>query len=107
LKSAKSIPIIVSAGFRLVSPIGGSPVFLLLTREYARQQRKLRAGRVVINSFILLIVSFVVRTRILWFFGISLAEALFMQRKRWRQSRTCAPACIIEIECMRTAILPH
>jgi hypothetical protein len=73
----------------------------------ARQQRKLRAGRVVINSFILLIVSFVVRTRILWFFGISLAEALFMQRKRWRQSRTCAPACIIEIECMRTAILPH
>ena len=39
--------------------------------------------------------------------ALSLAGALFMERKRWCQSRTCAPACIIEIECMRTAILPH
>jgi multiple antibiotic resistance protein len=72
LKSAKSIPLIVSVLFRLVNPMGGSPVFLRLTREYATQQRKLQAGRVAINSFILLIVSFVVRTHILWFFGISL-----------------------------------
>jgi len=66
LKSAKSILLIVSVLFWLVNPIGGSPVFLLLTREYATQQRKLRAGRVAINSFILLIVWFVVRTQILW-----------------------------------------
>jgi multiple antibiotic resistance protein len=72
LKSAKSIPLIVNALFRLVNPIGGNPVFLPLTQEYATQERKLRAGRVAINSFILLIVSFVVGTHILWFVGISL-----------------------------------
>lgn len=71
-ESAKSILLIVSALFPLVNPIGGSPVFLLLTQEYAPQERKLLARRVAINSFILLIVSFVVGTHILSFFGISL-----------------------------------
>jgi multiple antibiotic resistance protein len=71
-ESAKSILLIVSALFPLVNPIGGSPVFLLLTQEYAPQERKPLARRVAINSFILLIVSFVVGTHILSFFGISL-----------------------------------
>jgi MarC family integral membrane protein len=149
----------VNALFALVNPIGGSPVFLPLTQEYVTQERKLRAGRVAVNSFILLIVSFVVGTHILWFSGfrcrscrlaavvpsginvifrlsaffadvhrradlversecagayaprlgraLSLVEALFMHRNRWCQSRMCAPACIIEIECMRTRILLH
>jgi len=71
-ESAKSILLIVSALFPLVNPIGGSPVFLLLTQEYASEERKLLARRVAINSFILLIVSFVVGTHILSFFEISL-----------------------------------
>ena len=71
-ESAKSILLMVSALFPLVNPIGGSPVFLLLTQEYTAQERKLLARRVAINSFILLIVSFVVGTHILSFFGISL-----------------------------------
>jgi multiple antibiotic resistance protein len=71
-ESAKSILLIVSALFPLVNPIGGSPVFLLLTQEYTTKERKLLARRVAINSFILLIVSFVVGTHILSFFGISL-----------------------------------
>jgi multiple antibiotic resistance protein len=68
----KSILLMVSALFPLVNPIGGSPVFLLLTQECSTEQRKLLARRVAINSFILLIVSFVVGTHILSFFGISL-----------------------------------
>jgi multiple antibiotic resistance protein len=69
---AKNILLIVSALFPIVNPIGGSPVFLLLTQDYSRESRKLLARRVAINSFILLIVSVVVGTHILTFFGISL-----------------------------------
>jgi multiple antibiotic resistance protein len=69
---AKSILLIVSALFPIVNPIGGSPIFLLLTQEYSTDERRLFARRVAINSFILLIVSVVVGTHILSFFGISL-----------------------------------
>jgi multiple antibiotic resistance protein len=71
-ETAKSILLIVSALFPIVNPIGGSPVFLLLTQDYSRDSRRLLASRVAINSFILLIVSVVVGTHILSFFGISL-----------------------------------
>lgn len=69
---AKSILLIVSALFPIVNPIGGSPVFLLLTQDYSADARKLLARSVAINSFVLLIVSVVVGTHILAFFGISL-----------------------------------
>ncbi len=62
----------VSALFPIVNPIGGSPVFLLLTQDHSRESRKLLARRVAMNSFILLIVSMAVGTHILSFFGISL-----------------------------------
>lgn len=71
-ETAKSILLIVSALFPLVNPIGGSPVFLLLTEGYSTQERKLLARSVAMNSFILLIVSVLVGTHILSFFGISL-----------------------------------
>ncbi len=72
LEAAKSVLLIVSALFPIVNPIGGSPVFLLLTPDYSTASRKLLARRVAINSFILLIVSVLVGTHILSFFGISL-----------------------------------
>jgi len=49
-ESAKSILLIVSALFPIVNPIGGSPVFLLLTQDYSKESRKLLARRVAINS---------------------------------------------------------
>jgi multiple antibiotic resistance protein len=58
--------------FPIVNPIGGSPVFLLLTQDFSRESRKLLARRVAMNSFVLLIVSMLVGTHILSFFGISL-----------------------------------
>src|SRR5215831_13250271 len=69
----KSILLIVTALFPIVNPIGGSPIFLLLTQDYSTEQRKLLARQVALNSFILLIASVVVGTHILSFFGISLA----------------------------------
>jgi len=69
---SKSILLIVSALFPIVNPVGGSPVFLLLTQGYSGEARKLLARRVAINSFVLLIASFVVGTHILSFFEISL-----------------------------------
>jgi len=69
---AKSILFIVTALFPIVNPIGGSPIFLLLTPEYSPGARKLLARRVAMNSFVLLIASVVVGTHILTFFGISL-----------------------------------
>jgi len=69
---SKSILLIFSALFPIVNPIGGSPIFLLLTQEYSADDRKLLARRVAINSFVLLIAAVSVGTHILSFFGISL-----------------------------------
>ena len=55
-----------------MDPIGGSPVFLSLTRDYTRDIRKLLARRIAIDSFILLLASFAIGSHVLSFFGISL-----------------------------------
>ncbi|MGD0180366.1 MAG: MarC family protein [Terriglobales bacterium] len=62
----------VSALFPIVDPIGGSPVFLLLTRDYAAETRRALARRIAIDSFILLVASFTLGAHVLSFFGISL-----------------------------------
>ncbi len=72
LQASKTILLFVSALFPIVNPLGGSPIFLALTREYSRDSRRLLAQRIAINSFILLIASFFIGTHILAFFGISL-----------------------------------
>jgi len=69
---AKSTLLILSALFPIVNPLGGSPVFLALTRDYPASARRALARQVAINSFILLIASFLVGTHILGFFGISI-----------------------------------
>ena len=72
LEVAKSTLLILSALFPIVNPLGGSPVFLALTREYPRPARRVLAYQVALNSFILLIASFLIGTHILHFFGISI-----------------------------------
>src|SRR6266567_4442800 len=72
LEVAKSIVLILSALFPIVNPIGGSPVFFALTNEYPVSARRALARRVAMNSFVLLIASFLVGTHILNFFGISI-----------------------------------
>jgi multiple antibiotic resistance protein len=72
IQVAKSVLLIVSVLFPIVDPIGGSPFFLLLTRDYSPQTRRVLARRIAIDSFILLVVSFAIGTHLLSFFGISL-----------------------------------
>ena len=72
LEAAKSVLLILSALFPIVNPLGGSPVFLALTQDYPAPARRLLARKVAINSFILLIASFLIGSHILDFFGISI-----------------------------------
>lgn len=72
LEVAKSILLIVSALFPIVNPIGGSPVFLALTPDYTTPARRLLAWRVALNSFVLIVASYLIGTHILAFFGISI-----------------------------------
>jgi multiple antibiotic resistance protein len=72
IQAAKSILLVVSALFPIVDPIGGSPVFLSLTRDYSAQTRKLLARRIAVNSFVLLVACFTIGSHVLSFFGISL-----------------------------------
>jgi multiple antibiotic resistance protein len=55
-----------------VDPLGGSPIFLALTRDYASDARKELSRRIAFNSFYLLVGSYLIGTHILAFFGISL-----------------------------------
>lgn len=72
LETAKNILLILSALFPIVNPLGGSPVFLALTQDYPTSARRALARQVAMNSFILLVSSFLVGTHILNFFGISI-----------------------------------
>ena len=72
LEAAKNLLLILSALFPIVNPLGGSPIFLALTHDYPTTARRALAGKVAVNSFILLIASFMVGTYILHFFGISI-----------------------------------
>jgi multiple antibiotic resistance protein len=71
-EAVKSVLLFVSALLPIVNPLGGSPIFLALTGEYPAAARKALAWRVAINSFMLLIASFLIGTSILAFFGISI-----------------------------------
>jgi multiple antibiotic resistance protein len=72
LEALKTTLLFLSALFPIVNPLGGSPIFLALTRDYSRPSRRLLSQQIAINSFILLVVSFLIGTHILAFFGISL-----------------------------------
>src|SRR3984893_1355776 len=72
LEFNKGTLVILSPLFPIVNPLGGSPIFLALTREYPSSARRILARQVAMNSFVLLIASFLVGTHILEFFGISI-----------------------------------
>jgi multiple antibiotic resistance protein len=72
VETAKSVVFILSALFPIVNPLGGSPIFLTLTREYSPSARKALSRRIAMNSFFLLVGSYLIGTHILSFFGISL-----------------------------------
>jgi multiple antibiotic resistance protein len=64
--------LIIGALFPIVNPLGNTPIFLSLTREFHSATRNLLARKIALNGFILLVVSILIGTHILAFFGISL-----------------------------------
>lgn len=67
-----SFLLVYAALFPIVNPIGGAPIFLGLTRQYSDEERHATAGRVAVNSFLLLLGSVFVGSHVLEFFGITL-----------------------------------
>src|ERR1700682_1502417 len=72
VEAAKSLFLILSALFPIVDPLGGSPIFLSMTRDYSPAVRKELSWQIAMNSFFLLVGSYFVGTYILRFFGISI-----------------------------------
>jgi multiple antibiotic resistance protein len=72
LEAVETTALFLSALFPIVNPLGGSPIFLTLTRDYSPASRRLLSKRIALNSFILLVVSGLIGAHILAFFGISL-----------------------------------
>jgi len=70
--AVKTLFLVVSALFPIVDPLGGAPIFLVLTREYASETRMALSRQIAIDSFFLLVGSYFIGTHILAFFGISL-----------------------------------
>jgi multiple antibiotic resistance protein len=71
-EGAKNLLLVLVALFPIVDPLGGSPFFLALTREYTPEVRTALSWRIAMNSFFLLVGSYFVGTYVLEFFGISL-----------------------------------
>jgi multiple antibiotic resistance protein len=72
METVRNIFLIVSALFPIVDPLGGSPIFLSLTRDYQPAERRTLSRQIAVNSFFLLLGSYLIGTHILNFFGISL-----------------------------------
>jgi len=62
----------VAALFPIVNPVGTAPIFLSLTRGASAATRATLARRIALNGFVLLVVSMLIGSYILAFFGISL-----------------------------------
>lgn len=68
----KSTILVVTALFPIVNPLGSAPIFLSLTHFYGAAERRILSRRIALNSVILIVVSYLIGTHILAFFGISL-----------------------------------
>jgi len=62
----------ITALFPILNPLGGSPIFLSLTSGVDPGDRHKLARLIAINSFFLLVGSYLTGTHVLAFFGISL-----------------------------------
>lgn len=62
----------IAALFPIVNPLGSSVIFLGLTRGYARPVRDTLVRAIAFDSFLLLVVSIIVGSHVLAFFGVSI-----------------------------------
>jgi multiple antibiotic resistance protein len=64
--------LIVGALFPIVNPLGDAPIFLGLTEGFGSTARTTLSRKIAVNGFILLVVSMLIGSHILGFFGISI-----------------------------------
>jgi len=64
--------LILSGLLPIVDPLAGSPIFLALTSGYSPETRRGLSRRVAVDSFFLMIGSYLVGAQVLSFFGVSL-----------------------------------
>jgi multiple antibiotic resistance protein len=62
----------VAALFAIVNPLGGAPIFLAKTADLSSEERADLAKPVAVYSFLLLVVSTLIGTHLLDFFGVSI-----------------------------------
>ncbi len=68
----KSCPVVLTALFPIVNPLGNTPIFLSLTPYYSSEARTILSQKIALNSFWLLTGSMLIGSHILSFFGISI-----------------------------------
>lgn len=62
---------VTAALFPIVNPLGSALIFLSLTRGYPHTIRRSLVYKITVNSFLLLVISILIGTHVLDFFGIS------------------------------------
>ena len=67
----EGVLLVFAALFPIVNPLGGAPIFLVMTSGYGNEEREALAWKVTVNSFVLLVVSLVTGSYVLEFFGLS------------------------------------
>jgi multiple antibiotic resistance protein len=97
--------------FPIVNPFGSAPLFLTFTQFCTDAQRVTLAGRVAINSLVLLLGSVFVGSYVLELFGISLpvvriAGGLLVAAFGWRLVNSESPTSADHAEATSTKILP-
>ena len=85
----EGVLLVFAALFPIVNPLGGAPIFLAMTAEYAAEERAALAWRVTVNAFVLLVASVATGTYVLEFFGLSVpgvqvAGGLVVSTWGWR-----------------------
>jgi hypothetical protein len=90
VEAAKSLLLILSALFPIVDPLGGSPIFLALTREYSPGARRALSLRIAMNSFFLLVGSYFIGTHILCNLRTIICECVMLFRMTDCEAAECA-----------------
>ncbi len=116
--AVKTLLLVLSALFPIVNPLGGSPIFLAVTSQHSRETRRLLAWRIALNSFFLLVGSYLVGAHVLSFFGISLpvvqvgggliviSTGWAMLKRRDEEDRTAARRGVHPEDVLRQAFYP-
>lgn len=106
---------VAAALFPIVNPLGSSIIFVGLTRWFSPAVRAALVWRISVNSFLLLVISILIGSHVLAFFGVSLpvvqvAGGLVVIATGWTmlQAKDNAPqpASLNEDDAVRQAFYP-